>query len=92
MRSGKSGLPTIVAGHPEKSNLLKLVLSTSPTDRMPSNDDPLKPAQLTAITTWIKEGAKFDGADPTASLKSLVGARQFPGLEGDLLRRRYLQL
>ncbi|MEP6756685.1 MAG: c-type cytochrome domain-containing protein [Chthonomonadales bacterium] len=78
MRAGRSGLPSIVPGQPEKSNMLKLLLSTSPTDRMPSNDDPLKPAQLAAITTWIKEGAKFDGSDPAANLKSLVGPRQFP--------------
>ncbi|TWT31686.1 c-type cytochrome domain-containing protein [Blastopirellula retiformator] len=49
------------------------------TGDMPRGGQKVSPAELTALKTWIKEGAKFDGADPKANLASLApGAAPMP--------------
>ena len=75
---GKSGALPIVAGQPEKSEILKRIVSMDADERMPQDDDPLSASQTDIIRRWIKEGAKFDGADAKAPLKDLLGARQHP--------------
>ena len=87
MKSGTSGKAAIVAGKPEKSKLYQLVSSHSLSDRMPKGDDPLPKQQIQLIRSWIAEGAKFDGADPTAPLKSLFGHRVHPASPGPSHRR-----
>ncbi len=44
------------------------------TGDMPRGGGQLPPEQLTAIKTWIEEGAKFDGADESTPLAELVSA------------------
>jgi WD40 repeat protein len=78
MKTGGSGLPTIVPGKPERSTLYARITTKVEAIRMPKSDDPLPPAQQQLFRRWIAEGAKFDGADPMAALKSLLGPRQHP--------------
>lgn len=78
MRSGGSGEPAIVAGHPEKSELFQLITAQEEDDRMPRDDDALTAAQIGLFRDWIEQGAKFDGPDAKASLKSLLGPREHP--------------
>jgi hypothetical protein len=70
MKGGKSGR-VVLPGNTKDSRLWHLV----------GEQDPIKmpPAQALITTTnhsnlrkWIEEGAKFDGADPKATLRSLV--------------------
>lgn len=68
----------VVPGKPEDSQIYKLITAKSDAIRMPRSDDPLTPEQIGLIRRWIQEGAKFDGPDPTASLRSLLGPRTHP--------------
>jgi WD40 repeat protein len=75
---GKSKAAPIVAGHPDKSELYRLITSTDPDERMPQKADPLPPAEVQVIRRWIEQGAKFDGANPTLSLSALAGNNPLP--------------
>ena len=65
-----SGQSAIVPGHPDQSELLKRVTSTSEDKRMPPEGPRLSEEQVAAIRSWIKEGAKWSdvsisNANPT---------------------------
>jgi WD40 repeat protein len=79
MKPGDSKEPPVSAGTPEKSQLFQLITAKDPDDRMPQKDEPLPAKQIALIERWIKEGAKFDGADPKQPLASLVAAGPQPG-------------
>lgn len=56
---GKSGRPTIVPGHPERSELIARLTATDPEARMPYHAPPLLPQQIALLKRWIKEGAQW---------------------------------
>lgn len=74
LQPGESKEQPIVAGHPEKSRLFELITTKDEDDRMPQKSEPLPPGQVGLIERWIKEGAKFDGADRAASLHELIAS------------------
>src|SRR2546426_4104558 len=78
MKGGESKAPAVVAGKPEESKLFALITATDEDDRMPQKDDPLPAEQIGLILRWIKEGAKFDGADPKMALAMLVPRAPHP--------------
>lgn len=78
MRAGESGKPAVVAGKPAASELFRRIDSHVEAERMPQADDPLSPIQIGLFRRWILEGAKFDGSDRTAALKSILPPRQHP--------------
>ena len=66
MKGSKNGR-VIQAGSSEGSHLFDLV-----TDKqMPPGGNKLTDAELAIVKSWIDEGAKFDGASPTANLGTL---------------------
>ena len=75
---GTKGERVIVAGKPEASSIYDLVTSKDDDNRMPQNDDPLPAAQIATLKQWIAEGAKFDGPDPQASIRTMVASVNFP--------------
>ncbi len=70
LEGGETG-NTVIAGDPDKSYIVDLVLRQKPM-KMPAGQAQLKQSQARALETWIREGAKFDGVDPKAPLRSLV--------------------
>jgi hypothetical protein len=72
-KPGSSKTPPLHAGAPEKSHLYELITAADPDDRMPQKADPLPKEQIMLMERWIREGAKFDGADVKAGLASLAG-------------------
>jgi WD40 repeat protein len=78
MRRGASDDTPIVPGKPGSSLLYKLITEKEADDRMPQKDDPLSAQQIELVRQWIKDGAKFDGADAAVPIKSLMGPRQHP--------------
>ena len=60
--SEPSGYPVIVPGKPEESELHLRIISNDDNYRMPPADfnKTLTPAQVEAITQWIREGAKWE--------------------------------
>ena len=45
---------------------------------MPKGDDPLASSQISTIQRWITEGARFDGKDARASIRTAAGPRLHP--------------
>ncbi|MFY8057766.1 MAG: c-type cytochrome domain-containing protein [Planctomycetaceae bacterium] len=70
LQGGPTG-NTIVPGKPDESYLIDLVLRQDPL-KMPAGQAQLKLSQAKAFETWVREGAKFDGTDPKAPIRTLV--------------------
>jgi Protein of unknown function (DUF1553)/Protein of unknown function (DUF1549)/Concanavalin A-like lectin/glucanases superfamily/Planctomycete cytochrome C len=54
--------PAIVPGDPDHSKLYQRISSPNPASRMPpsySHKEPLTPAQISLLRTWIEQGAKW---------------------------------
>jgi mono/diheme cytochrome c family protein len=62
-KGGKSGDPAITPGHPEKSEVMKRLLTTDTDDHMPPAEfhKVLTKAQIALVEQWIKEGAEYQG-------------------------------
>ena len=62
-KGGKSGEPAITPGHPEKSEVIKRLLTTDADDHMPPAEfhKVLTKAQIALVEQWIKEGAEYQG-------------------------------
>jgi len=78
LRPGASGAKVIEPGKPDESELYKRLVAGDATERMPPGDDPLTAAEIAAVKRWIAGGAKFDGPDRAASLKSALPPRAHP--------------
>lgn len=61
LAGGKSGVPTLVPGKPEESELLRRVkLPRDDDEAMPSDEGPgLTPAEIAALERWIAAGAAW---------------------------------
>jgi hypothetical protein len=70
LRGGDSG-DTIIPGNADDSYLWHLVGLQVPI-KMPQGQALLKRSQARAIRVWINEGARFDGKDARATLRSMV--------------------
>lgn len=73
MRGGQDGA-VVTPGNAEGSVFVKMLRGTakgqdgSTRQRMPARSSPLDDEDMLKITTWINEGAKFDGEDPNMSI------------------------
>src|SRR5467141_2191385 len=72
MKSGESKSAPVVSSQPEQSELVRRLTAKDEDDRMPQKDDPLPAEYIALIERWIKDGAKFDGADAKAPLITLI--------------------
>jgi WD40 repeat protein/mono/diheme cytochrome c family protein len=78
LQPGESGAKVVVAGKPDESELYRRLVANDPQERMPPGDDPLSADEIALIKKWIAAGGTFDGADRTASLKSILPPRKHP--------------
>jgi WD40 repeat protein len=60
LKAGDTGTPGIVAGSPEKSELMNQIRIEGGKALMPKNKEPLKPEEIALVERWIREGAKDD--------------------------------
>ncbi len=72
MKAGDFGEPPITPGTPEKSKIYDLITADDPDVRMPNNGGRLAESEIRTIAEWIQQGAKFDGASPTAPIREQV--------------------
>src|SRR5206468_5278154 len=56
LKGGETG-PSIVAGYPEKSLLIKAISYADPDLQMPPKGDKLSAQQIADLTAWVKMGA-----------------------------------
>ncbi|MEN1679783.1 MAG: c-type cytochrome domain-containing protein [Planctomycetota bacterium] len=66
LQGGDSGA-AIAAGQPNASGLVRRLLGEDQ-PRMPLNRPPLSEKEIETISTWVREGAKFDGENPSDRL------------------------
>ncbi|MBL9199321.1 MAG: PSD1 domain-containing protein [Opitutaceae bacterium] len=59
LRGGKSGLPALVPGSADKSEIYQRVISPHDDEAMPQKGDRLKPAEIALLKRWIDEGAAW---------------------------------
>jgi hypothetical protein len=61
LATGESGNPTIVAGKPELSEIIRRITSTDPDEVMPQpkHGPPLTKSEIALVEQWIREGAKW---------------------------------
>ncbi len=61
LASGKSGLPAIVPGRPEDSEVIRRVTTTDPDELMPQpkHGPRLSEAEIAVLRQWIREGATW---------------------------------
>src|SRR5438045_4891679 len=92
MKRGKSGR-LVLPGNTKESRLWHLVGEQDPI-KMPPGQALITRTNHANLKTWIEEGAKFDGPDPKATLRSLVPtdaekrAKELASLSPDELARR----
>ncbi len=71
LRGGDSGA-VIASGKAEESLIVKKLKGESG-QRMPAGGRPaLSPEKIELISTWIREGAPFDGSSPDANIETVV--------------------
>ena len=71
LRGGDAG-PMLKPGSGADSLLVKKLLGTGGGNRMPQGRAPLSEETIKMITTWIDEGAKFDGGVPTVAIRTVA--------------------
>ncbi len=82
IKKGDGDSAPVVAGHPERSEIYRLITAKDEDDRMPQKGAALAPSEIHLIAQWIREGAHFDGTDPKATLASIIPRLQYPSPPG----------
>ena len=62
LKGGESGKPAIVAGDPDKSQLVRRILSKDPQEVMPppAMHNQLEPHEIELLKSWIKQGGVYE--------------------------------
>jgi len=68
----KDGKYGIIPGDPEHSEMIRRLSSKDPEERMPYKHDPLPEDDITILTKWIKQGAKWGQHWSYAPVKEVV--------------------
>lgn len=71
MKPGSSGAPSVVPGNADASSVIDRITTSISGLRMPQQDKSLTEAEIKTITSWVADGAKFDGNDPATILTAL---------------------
>jgi mono/diheme cytochrome c family protein len=67
MLKGKSGVPFLIPGEPERSPLIEVIRYTGKVKMPPQGK--LKPEEIEALETWVKMGAPWPGAKVSEEAK-----------------------
>ncbi|MCC9609132.1 DUF1549 domain-containing protein [Blastopirellula sp. JC732] len=59
MAEADSGMAAIIPGKPDESELLRRIIATDDSERMPPEGKPLKAEEVALIRQWIGEGANW---------------------------------
>ena len=75
MRALEDELARVLPGKSGASLLFQLLTTADVDERMPQKSEALPAKTIALVKRWIDEGAKFDGADPKATLARVIPAR-----------------
>ena len=76
-KAGDSGVMPLTIQDGKHSEMVRRLVTTEETERMPAQREPLAPEAIELIARWQAEGSKFDGDDPQLPLFELVPARTY---------------
>ncbi len=68
MKGGETGA-IITPGKSEQSLIVRRILGLDGDDRMPKDGDPLTPAQIALIRSWIDQGAQWPAGEPAPAVQ-----------------------
>lgn len=91
LQGGDSGT-MIVPGNPDDSLLIKKLKGTADGQQMPINRPKWSAEQIELVSTWIREGARFDGLDPAQSVVDLAQRSAIRSLTAEQLAQRRADL
>ncbi len=77
VKPGESGEVVLARNEGEASELLRRLTCDDESERMPAENDPLSPAMIGLIKSWIDEGAKFDGQASSDPLALVIPPSQY---------------
>lgn len=72
MTPGDFGSPPVTPGDLEASEFHRLITAEDAEERMPNNGDRLDERQVGIVSTWIAQGARFDGQDAAAPIRGQI--------------------
>src|SRR5881275_1107605 len=55
----KSGKYAIIPGDPDHSEMIRRIRSKDPEERMPYHHEPLSEREISILTKWIRQGARW---------------------------------
>jgi hypothetical protein len=59
LEPNKSGKPAIIPGDPGNSEMIRRLSLSDPEERMPYRHEPLSAEEISTLTKWVKQGAKW---------------------------------
>ena len=78
LKPGDSGEPPLSAAEGHAGEFLRRLVTDDESERMPAESEALSAESIRLITTWLAEGAKFDGPDPEELLAFVVPPPRYP--------------
>jgi WD40 repeat protein len=78
LKAGDTGEVPVALVPDQPSELLRRLTCPDASERMPAESDPLPAEQIELVKTWIEQGAKFDGQEPTQSLLFVIPPSTYP--------------
>ncbi len=78
LKPGDSGELPFGGEGDHAGEFLRRLITDDESERMPAESDALAAEPIRLITTWIAEGAKFDGPDPNELLAFVVPPPRYP--------------
>ena len=77
LKPGDTGELPIVTAKPTSGELIRRIMSSDKSERMPADADALTIPQIEVLKRWVTEGAKFDGDKGNVTLNLVIPPRQF---------------
>jgi mono/diheme cytochrome c family protein len=87
LRGGDSG-QVIVSEKPDASLIVKKLKGEGDGQRMPAGRPALSPEKIELVSTWIREGAAFDGSSPASNIETVINEAWAAGAKHEELFAR----
>lgn len=75
---GESGVAPIGHANVDANELLRRMVTSDPSERMPADSEPLGAESIGLIKQWLSEGGKYDGDVPTEPLWRAIPPMVYP--------------
>lgn len=77
LKPGDTGETPVDPAAPTGGEMLRRVVSSDESERMPADGEPLPPSQVELLRRWVAEGAAFDGETAAKPLSLVIPPRRY---------------